>query len=499
MKLDLIFQMDNKNELAYEITETFKKEPKKAYFFCGNIKDSGFRILEEEFIDRKTKIFFAMGIDKKNTTRGILEDILRYTKDVYYFSNNKEIEFNSNIFVFECAKEAVMYSFSGSISDSLLKDDILVYTKVVFNLEDDKEAKEYKDKIKAIVKTVEKEKFEKLTKEKIEELIDSKEIFSNKQYVHNVKSISELLGKKEEKDEEKNTRSNEEIFGNDVKIPKIDLSGSDIDIEFDNIELIDDNKKEEDKGNNKSNNKSNELELDITDSKEIQDLSKLSEIVGYNAEENDKIDKNSEFYDKDLENFEFNENDTIDINDLLFSKADIKLEVDNKKPQNKKEEKVEDLVKVKKLDLNNVSNYIYELPSRGSKGQDLTCLKIPNYIQLMIPSFFELTDKGKNIDIDGINYKMRNINLEIVDVKNSQKYTDRDAKIMHKSGQTYIKIDSDQLKNVQYSENDIARIIKLSSDVFHIEIISKDLQEYKLWSKLCTQNFKSSNRKYGVM
>lgn len=495
MKLDLIFQMDNKNELAYEITETFKKEPKKAYFFCGNIKDSGFRILEEEFIDRKTKIFFAMGIDKKNTTRGILEDILRYTKDVYYFSNNKEIEFNSNIFVFECAKEAVMYSFSGSISDSLLKDDILVYTKVIFDLEDDKEAKEYKDKIKTIVKTIEKEKFEKLTKEKIEELIDSKEIFSNKQYVHNVKSISELLGKKEEKDEEKNTRSNEEIFGNDVKIPKIDLSGSDIDIEFDNIELIDDDKKEEDKGNNKSN----ELELDITDSKEIQDLSKLSEIVGYNAEENDKIDKNSEFYDKDLENFEFNENDTIDINDLLFSKADIKLEVDNKKPQNKKEEKVEDLVKVKKLDLNNVSNYIYELPSRGSKGQDLTCLKIPNYIQLMIPSFFELTDKGKNIDIDGINYKMRDINLEIVDVKNSQKYTDRDAKIMHKSGQTYIKIDSDQLKNVQYSENDIARIIKLSSDVFHIEIISKDLQEYKLWSKLCTQNFKSSNRKYGVM
>lgn len=494
MKLDLIFQMDNKNELAYEITETFKKEPKKAYFFCGNIKDSGFRILEEEFIDRKTKIFFAMGIDKKNTTRGILEDILRYTKDVYYFSNNKEIEFNSNIFVFECTKEAVMYSFSGSISDSLLKDDILVYTKVIFDLEDDKEAKEYKDKIRAIVKTVEKEKFEKLTKEKIEELIDSKEIFSNKQYVHNVKSISELLGKKEEKDEEKNTRTNEEIFGNDVKIPKIDLSGSDIDIEFDDIELVDDNKKED-----KGNNKSNELELDITDSKEIQDLSKLSEIVGYNANENDKIDKNSELYDKDLENFEFNENDTIDINDLLFSKADIKLEVDNKKTQNKKEEKAEDLVKVKKLDLNNVSNYIYELPSRGSKGQDLTCLKIPNYIQLMIPSFFELTDKGKNIDIDGINYKMRNINLEIVDVKNSQKYTDRDAKIMHKSCQTYIKIDSDQLKNVQYSENDIARIIKLSSDVFHIEIISKDLQEYKLWSKLCTQNFKSSNRKYGVM
>lgn len=494
MKLDLIFQRDNKDTLLEKVMEAFELEPKKAYFFCGCIKDTGFRLLEEEFIDRKTKIFFAMGIDKKNTTRGILEDILRYTKDVYYYSNNKEIEFNSNIFVFEYTDKAIMYISSNDLSDSQLKEDMSIYTKVIFDLSDVKEAKEYKEKIKNLVKVIEKEKFEKLTKEKIEELIDSKEIFSNKQYVHNVKSISELLGKKEENVESKNSRSNEEIFGVDIQIPKIDLTNSDIDIEFDNIEILDNNSKQE---KNNSNDEKEELEVDVTGNKEIQDLSKLSEIVGYNNEEEDKIDKDNNLYDEELENIKFNDNETLDINDLLFSKADIKLEVS----EDKKEEKVEDenLVKVKKLDLNNVSNYIYELPSRNSKGQDLTSLKIPNYIQLMMPNFFELSDKGKNVQIDGINYKTRDINLEIVDVKNDKKYIDRDAKIMHKSGQTYVKIESSNLKNVNYGENDIARIIKLSSDIFHIEIISKDLQEYKLWSKLCTQNFKSSNRKYGVM
>lgn len=490
MKLDLIFQSDENNTLLNEVVNSFNKEPKKAYFFCGCIKDDGFRLLEEEFIDRKTKIFIAMGIDKKNTTKGILEDVLKYSKEVYYFSNNGNIEFNSNIFVFEYTDYAIMYISSNDVSESLLKEDLSIYTKIVFDLTDDKEAKDYKDNIKTVVKLIQKEKFGKLTKEIIDELINNKEIFSNKQYIHNVKSISELIGKKPEKNEENNTRLNEDIFGNDIQMPKFDLSDNDIDIEIDGID-INEEKKQEEKIDN------NDVEVDITGSKEMQDLSKLNEIVGFNIDD-DKIDKNNELYDSSLENVEFDENETLDINDLLFSKADVKLEVDKNK-ENINKEKIEDIVKTKKLDLNNVSNYIYELPSRNSKGQDLTCLKIPNYIQLMIPGFFELSDKGKNIQINGLDYKTREITLEIVDVKNSKKYSSKEAKILHKVGQSYIKIESEDLKNIEYNENDIARIIKLSSSIYHIEIISKDLQEYKLWSKLCTQNFKASNRKYGVM
>ena len=80
-----------------------------------------------------------------------------------------------------------------------------------------------------------------------------------------------------------------------------------------------------------------------------------------------------------------------------------------------------------------------------------------------------------------------------------KKYTDRNAKISYKVGQSYVSIISDVFKNVDYVEFDIARIIKLDSKVYHIEIITSDMQEYKLWSKLCNQDFKSSARKYGMM
>ena len=69
--------------------------------------------------------------------------------------------------------------------------------------------------------------------------------------------------------------------------------------------------------------------------------------------------------------------------------------------------------------------------------------------------------------------------------------------ITDKSINEYLK--SNNIKSINYEENDIARIIKLSDDTYHIEIISKKLQEYKLWSKICNQKFKSSQRKYGMM
>ena len=70
---------------------------------------------------------------------------------------------------------------------------------------------------------------------------------------------------------------------------------------------------------------------------------------------------------------------------------------------------------------------------------------------------------------------------------------------MQKQDQTYLTFSTSKFKEIDYNEADIARIIKLSENVYHIEIISKELQEYKLWSKICNQKFKSSTRKYGMM
>ncbi len=107
--------------------------------------------------------------------------------------------------------------------------------------------------------------------------------------------------------------------------------------------------------------------------------------------------------------------------------------------------------------------------------------------------------REKNITKDGITIREREIKVEVVDAKSGEKYTDRNARIAHKTGQTYFVITTDVLKNITYSEGDIIMVIKLAGDIYHLEIISKDMQEYKLWNKVYTQKFNSSSRKYGMM
>lgn len=505
MQVNLIMQNNNENTLASQIIEAFENKPKKAYFFCGNLRDTGFKLIEEGMIDSKAKIYFAIGIDKKNTTRGMLEDILTYTKDVYYYSNNYIKEFNSNLCVFEFSKEAIIYSCGEKMSDTSMTEDFNIYTKSIFNLEDEKEAKLYKEQIKNLTKSIEKELFEKLTKAKIEELIEKKEIFTTRQYVHNVKSIAELLGQEQNKSNDEKSDSNDVVESTDsIEIPKIDLSDMDFDISDIDVSGVEEsiNEKQTEQKDIKSNKENNDTEeIEVENLSDMTDLADLAKLVDFNEEESKKedvIDEKSEFYDETLKNMEFDANSTLDINDMLFSKADMKLDYTEEDDEN--EQVIEDeIVKVKKVNLNNITNFIYELPSKTTKGQDVSSLKIPNYIQTMIPEFFELVDNSKNIEIDGVNYKVRDIKLEIVDVKENNKYTDRNAKIMHKLGQSYITFNADCIKDILFEESDIARVIKLASDVYHIEVISKDMQEYKLWHKLCNKTFKSSTRKYGMM
>lgn len=501
---NIIFQADNENTLSNKITEAFEQKPKKAYFFCGSLKESGFKIIEDNLIDSNVKSYFAIGIDKKNTTKVMLENILIYTKDVYIFSNNNVNEFLSNIIIFEYADKILLYSLNGSVSENSLSTDYSLYVEIEFNLKDKEESSKVKSEIKNILKIFEKLNFEKLTKTKIEELVESKEIFSTRQYVHNVMSISELLGKKTSESTDNlskisDNKDSDDEFKPAVEIPKVDLSDIDFDIDIPDEEIkIEKPKNENTTVEEKSPEKENDLDINVDETSNNLNLSK-SAIEKLN--EAPQIDENNELYDESLNDIDYDENDTLDINSLLFENSGIKLDMSENSDEKLKKDALEDseLVQVKKVNLNNITNYIYELPSKVSKGQDVCNLKIPNYINNMIPSFFELNEKGKNEIVDGVTYKTRKIELEIVDVKNEKKYNDRRAKIYFKAGQTYINFSSDYIRDIDYAESDIARIIKLSDDVYHIEIISKDLQEYNLWSKLCNQNFKSSTRKFGMM
>lgn len=487
MQVNIIMQKENENTLANAISTCLEENAKKAYFFIGNFKETGYKIIEEDLIDIKTKLYFAIGIDKKTTTRSMLEGLIDYTDDVYYYSNNNLNEFVSNICIFEYTDRAYVYVSSSNISESGIQTDLSIYTKITYNLKDASDKQEYKNHVKELQKMVTENDFEKLDKNTIEKLVENKEIFSTRQYNHSVMSISELLGKKDKKEEPKKEELNKEeiddVYKKDIEIPKIDLSDISIDIDIpDEIEP--------------------KVKEDITIDYEEDKITLPKDIEQYEEveEKEDVIDENNELYDESMKDDELDLSETLDINDMLFSKADIKLDVKSSKTKKKKEkeniDEEENVVKTKKVNLNNVTNLIFEVSAKNSKEEN--AVRVPNHVRTMIPEFFGL-DEAESEELNGTIYKVKNISLEIVNAKTNEKYTDKEAKITYKPKQSYLTFISDMLNNISYEENDIVRIIKLSENEYHMEIVDKNIQEYKVWSKLCNQKFRASTKKFGVM
>ena len=492
MQVNIIMQKENENTLANAISQSLEENAKKAYFFIGNFKETGYKIIEEDLIDTKTKLYFAIGIDKKTTTRSMLDGLLNYTDDVYYYSNNNLNEFVSNICIFEYSDRAYMFVSGSNISESGITTDLSLYTKVTYDLKNATDKAEYKNQIKNLLKVVEEDGFAKLDKKTVLSLVENKEIFSTRQYNHSVMSISELLGKKDRPEETKKEDSKEvaeDVYKTDVEIPKVDLSDADISIDIDIPEEEVKKPKEE-------------LAIDYVEDKITipDDIESYEEYDGEDEkveEKEDKIDENNELYDASMVNDDIDYSETLDINDMLFSKADVKLDVKSKKTKKKKEETKEDqVVSSKKINLNNVSNLIFETGAKTAKEENI--IKVPNQVRLMIPEFFELDD-AESEDVGGALYKVKHIKVEIVDVKENKTYKDEDAKIMYKPKQSFLTYVSDIIKNIDYGEEDIVRINKISSNEYHIEIINKGMQEYKVWDKLCNQKFRASTKKFGVM
>ncbi len=487
MQVNIIMQKENENTLANAISTCLEENAKKAYFFIGNFKETGYKIIEEDLIDIKTKLYFAIGIDKKTTTRSMLEGLIDYTDDVYYYSNNNLNEFVSTICIFEYTDRAHVYVSSSNISESGIQTDLSIYTKITYNLKDASDKQEYKNHVKELQKMVTDNDFEKLDKNAIEKLVENKEIFSTRQYNHTVMSISELLGKKDKKEEpKKDELSKEEIddvYKKDIEIPKIDLS--DISIDIDIPEEAETKVKED-------------IAIDYEEDKITlpKDIEQYEEV----EEKEDVIDENNELYDASMKDDELDLSETLDINDMLFSKADIKLDVKSSKPKKKKEKETideeENIVKTKKVNLNNVTNLIFEVSAKNSKEENT--VRVPNHVRTMIPEFFGL-DEAESEEINGTIYKVKNISLEVVNAKTNEKYTDKEAKITYKPKQSYLTFVSDMLNNISYEENDIVRIIKMSENEYHMEIVDKNIQEYKVWSKLCNQTFRASTKRFGVM
>lgn len=464
MKSILKIQSNSVNTLKDEILAHSNSKLKKIYIIASDIKESGYDIVEECLIDLKARKFIALGINKKNTTRKMLDNVLKYTKTVYVWDNNSEVEFNANVLVFEYEDEAQVYLVSGSLTDSMLETDLSIYTKLSFDLIKDK--KEYEEYIEALTKEI-KSTFTKLTKEYIDELVENKLIFTTKQYMHVLPSIAELLGKTDDS-------KNEEKVAEKKTLPKIELDTSDLDsfeIDLGDISSF------EPKG----------IEKENIEPKVIEEVE--TEAFGLDVQEPE--DEQEEYVISD---------EVIDMESLVLESKVVKInKSDIAKKQEKSKQKEEEKQTSKKINLSKVSNVIMELASKPTKGKDINKIKIPNYIKDMIPQFFEIMEDAKLLKTEEGEYKEAKIKLEIIDVNTSNKYTDTEACLRQKVGQTYIEIESDKLTEITYEELDIARVIKLARDSYHIEIIPQGIEEYSLWDKLCTNNFRGSSRQYGLM
>lgn len=466
MKVKFNVQRNGVNTLKEKFELHSNSDLKKTYMIIGNIKDTGFDILEEFLIDLKARKYFLIGIDKKNTTRRMLEELCKYTKNVYVHNNNYDDELDGSVYVFEYTKKATVYTTGGSMSLSSFATDVSCYVETEFDLENVQDKEEYKEFIDGITKESKSEEFVQIDKAYVAHLVEEKEIFSTKQYTHNVLSISELLGKSANEAKEKV----EDLEEAPKSMPKIDLNSMDF-----------------------------SMDIDLGESNKDEEIAKVPEeesIVFDNLKEKEIdqkiVEKSVEDIPETTEDYEVSD-EVIDMESMLFEKADIKLKKNKLEEKETKEEN-----KNRKVDLEKVSNLFIELPVKNNKESDE--IKVPNYIKDLIENFFQGLNSQKLTQNEfGSMQRKQDITLEIIDVNNGDKYRDNLASITEVQGKTYISFNTEKLKDIYYEEKDLARIIKLSNTTYHIEIIPKTTEEYNVWKKLCTTPMRGTTRCYGIM
>ena len=483
MKVILNIQKDGVNTLGDALDSACDLSLKKIYVVCGDIKESGFNKICEFVKTLKARKFFVVGVDKKNTTRRMLETYASFTKNVYIFNNNGESEFVSSLFILEYADRAVVYSAPDSITEEMLYTDTSMYTAIEWDLSVSSDAEEYKQYLGKVLELSKIEEAVKVDDEVIEGLVENKQVFSTKQYTHNIMSISELMAKSKVTAQKSEEDSMPEV--EDTPVPKINLDEmTDVDLDIDLGILDDEIATDEDTDELQENTTVESLDENV-DIEEVDDLNKDEDI-----EQEDYDDE----LEEDLElNFEI-EDAVTDLEGMLFETADISLEKVNKKKSD------EPVTKSKRIDLKNVSNLLMQLSSKPTKGKDVNAIKVPTYIKEMVPEFFKILDNtDATLSTSGVSQKQAKVSIELVDVNTDKRYMDKEAMITYASGQSNIYIVTSALENVNYEELDIARIIKLSENCYHIEIVPATCEEYNLWNKLCTQNFRGSSRTYGLM
>jgi hypothetical protein len=164
------------------------------------------------------------------------------------------------------------------------------------------------------------------------------------------------------------------------------------------------------------------------------------------------------------------------------------------------EEEIHPITKVK--DLSKTSIFMFQSPKITHKGVCAGEIKIPTYIRDLISDFWGWPE---SYEIIGGQAKIKSkiCTFKIIDTIEPEKtLEDEKAKLFQRIDESSFTIYSSVLEELNIPENDIIRLIKVSTEAdayYTCEIIRQDAKEYPIWEQFCTQNFRSSSRKYGIM
>lgn len=460
-----------------------KKKPKtkEISFMFSLVKSNAIDMLKPaltEFIENGGVVNFYVDSDKRFLTNPLIPELLDLGCNLYTYINPEgNAEFQYRGIIVESAKSSDVYLTSGNLSLTGLYNSHNIITHISYDISKDKE--EYKNFKNSILSEDLTNKFIKISTETLPKIIDDIKKSTS------IPSISDFT---------KNDFS--KVDTNSTK--KIDLSEPNISIEIDdNVDFLIPQESPVKPKNEKKQTlavpSQSESTISIDTSAPIVEYT--SEPIYYGADE--AIDVENLLFESKMKSVINSTAKPIKTNAFSSDNLVIDDEI-----QLKEQADESNIVTKKIASVSKTSIFMFESPKITHKGACAEEIKIPIYIRDLLPEFWEWPESYE-VTGNQAKIKSRICTFEIIDTMEPENIIeDKAAKLFQRVDESSFSIYSSELKKLDIEENDIIRLIKVSSEndsYYTCEIIRKTAKEYQIWEQFCTQNFKNSSRKYGIM
>lgn len=462
-------------EETIKLLTSKKPKFKTANFMFSLIKSNAIDVLKphlKTFIENGGNINFYVDSDKRFLVNPLISELINLGCNIYtYINQNSILEFQYRGVIFESTKVSEIFFTSGNMSLNGMFESHNIITHISFNLTTDKE--EYKNFKNNIFNNELTDNFVNVTIENLPAIIGELKKTSS------IPTISDFAK-------------------HDLKVTSdVDLSEPNIAIEInDDVNFL---VSEEVPTPSKKSVKTPSIEENsFTHADNNEDTSKL--IVEYSSE--------PIYYGAD---------DAIDVENLLFESKITSVIKSTAKPiktnafssdnfvvEEEKQEEIEESIQptTKTKDVSKTSIFMFEAPKITHKGVCAGEIKIPTYIRDLISEFWGWPDSYEVVGGQA-KIKSRICTFKIIDTMNPETILeDEKARLFQRVDESSFTVYSSVLEELNIEENDIIRLIKVSTETdsyYTCELIRKNAKEYPIWEQFCTQNFRSSTRKYGIM